>query len=336
MSAPAVGERHWELFADWCSANDRCPLPASARTIADFLAELPAGPATLARRVRAVDAAHRAAGLPAPGASPELDTLLRRTRPGPRFETALVARALAAIPVGGWPAGIVGRRDAAIVALVCAGGLTRAQVQALRTDTGGDLPLGSRTAPGTAVGVRGEAGDLLAAMPRARAAGDCPACALSRWWTVVDRLERAGWRAVRAELADYGEVAAGDEATHACAQALERPPARNGGGGMPLFWAIDRHGAPETGWAISARSLTAIVADRLAAAELVEAEEQPGPAAPERRDGPPGGVSEHDWGIAKRREAEERFAQMEATLDEAEAAAEALLARVQTAMGDER
>lgn len=49
---------------------------------------------------------------------------------------------LEAIPIGGWPTGIVGRHDAAIVALICAAGLTRAQVQALRTDTGLDLSLG--------------------------------------------------------------------------------------------------------------------------------------------------------------------------------------------------
>lgn len=331
-AAPGRRDRHWALFADWCAANARCGLPASPVTIAAFLTELPAGPVTVARRVRAIDAAHRAAGLAAPGASPELDALLGRTRPGPRFETDLLAKALANITIGGWPAGIVGRRDAAVVALICAAGLTRSQVQALRIEVREDLPLGSRISVGTAAGERGWPADLLAAMPKAEAAGDCPACALARWLDVASRLARSGWRAVRAELADYGEVAAGEETTHSCGHALGGAPA-GGGGGVPLFCAIDRHGAPETGWAISTRSLTAIVAGRLATAEQGDAKE----AVPEAalRSSPPAGVSDHEWGMAQRRVAEERFAQIEATLDEAEAEAEAILARVHAAMGND-
>lgn len=121
------------MFADWCAATGRSTLPADPATVAAFLSELPAGAATIGRRIRAIDATHRSAGLPAPGAAAELDEALGRRPAPPRFDAKAVARALEAIPVGGSPTGIVGRRDAAIVALVCAGGFTRAQVQGLRT-----------------------------------------------------------------------------------------------------------------------------------------------------------------------------------------------------------
>ena len=345
-AAAAEQGRHWGLFADWCAARGQASLPASPSTVAAFLAELPAGPVTLARRVRAIDAVHAGAGLPRPGDTRELDEILGR-RPGrPRFEPDLVARALEAIPVGGWPVGIVGRRDAAIVALICVAGLTRAQVQALHTGASGDLPLGSLSAPQHAapqgedtalLGQRREEGGparrLLETTPRAEAPGACPACALSRWLRVAHRLEQVGWRAVRVGLADYGEVPAGEVAVHDCAQPVAWPTTARSGG-APLFCAIDGHGAPETGWAISTRSITTIVAERLAFAEGTDPEPaaMPGPVRPSS---PPEGVSDHDWGVAQRRAADERFAQMEATLDEAEEHAEALLARVHAAMGEE-
>lgn len=183
--------RHWRLFADWCTATDRCPLPADPDAIVAFLAEMPAGPATVARRVRAIDAVHDDAGLSPPGVAPVFDEVLGRRPIPPRFDIAAVARALEAIPVGGWPVGIIGRRDAAIVALVCVAGFTRAGVQALRTVTSGGLPLG-----GPAVGR--EAGDpasaiaLLETVVRTETPGECPACALSRWLRVANQLERSG------------------------------------------------------------------------------------------------------------------------------------------------
>lgn len=133
---------------------------------------------------------------------------------------------------------------------------------------------------------------------------------------------------MRAELADLGEIPAGAEAAHDCAQPLVWPQAL-GSEGPPLFCAIDRHGAPETGWAISTRSITTIVAERLAAGEEAGGERTAMLEAPWRPRAS-GGVNDHDWGMAQRRAAEERFRRMEATLEEAEAP----LARVHAAMGD--
>lgn len=306
--------RHWALFVDWCIATGQRPLPAEPATVAAFLTELPIGTATAARRVRAIDAAHAAAGLPGPGGRAELDALLGRTPAPPRFEADLVARALGAIPVGGWPAGIVGRRDGAIVALICSAGLTRAQVQALRSATSdvGSLP--------GRLGLGEEDAD----------AGACSACALTRWLRVAERVERDGWRAVRAELADYGEVPAGEENTHDCARPLSWSSDSGAGRGSPLFCPIDRHGAPESGYPLSRRSITAIVASRLSFAEAdVDARTA---AGPDRDVQESQALGDHDWGVEQRRQAAERFAEIEAVLDEAEAHAEAILARVQAAM----
>lgn len=331
--------RHWALFADWCAATGRSSLPAEPATVVAFLVELPAGAATVARRVRAIDAAHRSAGLLAPGESVELDKALGRRLAPPRFDTGRVARALAAIPVGGWPTGIVGRRDAAIVALICSAGLTRAQVQALRTGTSDGLPLGSGVgsqdgrAGGPASGQRHTPVDVLEAIATAEEAGSCPACAMARWLHVAAGLQRFGWRTVRAELADLGEIPAGTEAAHACSEPFAWPTGRDAER-SPLFCAIDRHGAPEMGYPLSTRSITAIVAGRLSAGERTPPGELGGADVGESSetvgvDGRP------RWGVEDRHRVAARFAEVEAVLDEMEDEAEAILARVRAAMGDD-
>lgn len=331
--APQQANRHWELFADWCAATGRSSLPTDPATVVAFLAELPTGPATVARRVRAIDAAHRGAAHLPPGEAHELDEILGRRQVAPRFDAEAVAKALKAIPVGGWPTGIVGRRDAAIVALVCAAGLTRAQVQALRTGTGHCAPCDQRSVQsGRSAADREEPTAILASIARTETAGSCPACALSRWLHVAAGLERSGWRTVRAELADLGEVPAGAETAHDCAQLLAWPPT-NGHGGLPLFCAIDRHGAPETGWALSTRSITAIVASRLHVADQADGSQW---TDAEIHDGIVGaGDGRRQWGTEDRRRAAERFAEVDATLDQMEAEAEAIMARVKAAMGEE-
>jgi len=327
--ASAEHGRHWGLFADWCTASGHSCLPASPDTLLAFLAELPVGAATVARRVRAIDTAHRAAGLSPPGEAPELDEILGRHPSPARFDSGQVARALAAIPVGGWPAGTVGRRDAAIVALICAGGLTRSQVQALRTDLGLRL---AAPLSGHQEGKRCTLTGVSVSVPRTETAGSCPACALSRWLRVAVVMEDRGWRTVRAQLADLGEVTAGDVTAHDCAEPLPETGLddRNR---WPLFTAIDRHGAPESGYILSARSITAIIATRLHA----RGDDSVGDwwnAGPEQHP-VPAGQAGHRWGVEERRRAAERYAEVEATLDEMEEGVEAIMAKVRAAMGDD-
>lgn len=308
--APERTDRHWALFADWCTATDQRPLPASPDTLLAFLAELPAGPATTRRRLRDIDVAHRIAGLPPPSAAPAFDALLRPERP-PRFDPALVAAALEMIPVVDWPAGFVGRRDAALVVLVCVAGLTRAQIRTLRHTLG--------------QGQLDEA--ALPALPTTPRPDDCPACALSRWLRVHLTLTAEGWRVVRNQLADLAETSA-DEGVHDCTQplatsaALEQDTA-------PLFPPITRHGNPET-WALSTRSVTTIVATRLAAPATVGSHDRWGDAQPAvAGPGRARGLDDRARGLAARRAAADRLAEIEASLDEADAYAEAILQRVE-------
>ena len=126
---PTPGERDWTLFADWCASargearaggRQTCYAVSSSRCLLHRR--------VARRRLRAIDAAHVALGLAAPSR--------RITSPACRFDQGVVAATLGCIPIGGWPTGIVGRRDAALVALVCTGGLTRRQVRALPATPG--------------------------------------------------------------------------------------------------------------------------------------------------------------------------------------------------------
>ena len=55
----------WRLFLDWCAVTGRQPLPLQVDTVIAFLTDCPAKPATQTKRIRAIDAAARAAGFPA-------------------------------------------------------------------------------------------------------------------------------------------------------------------------------------------------------------------------------------------------------------------------------
>ncbi len=339
-TAVAVEDRHWGLFADWCSATDVASLPATPETVLDFLAELPAGPATARRRILAVDAAHRRAGCPPPSASPALDALLRPPRPA-RFDPDLVATALAIIPIGGWPVGIVGRRDAAVVALVCSAGLTRRQIQALRTAP-------SNHDDQRRAGTVGE--PSLPAVSATELPSPCPACALTRWQWVATATAAAGWRTVRSHLADLGETTAGDEMFHDCtrpASGPDLPDAEDGwvpgqvgrgqgdGPPAPLFCAIDRHGTPQSGYPLSTRSITTIVAGRIAAAAHTN-RRPPAATAPDQTKSFAAWSSEaHARVVAARQAAIDRLASFEADLDQVDAYAEAILARLDAELSGE-
>jgi hypothetical protein len=139
---------------------------------------------------------------------------------------------------------MVGRRDAALVALVCTAGLTRRQIRTLHSEVDGDGLLVAPTLP---------------ALPSTPRPGECPACAVTRWLRVHAMVVTGGWRTVRADLADLGETPAGTGTTHDCTQPVTWPVAAGERATSPLFTPIDPRGSPET-WALSTRSVTTIVA----------------------------------------------------------------------------
>ena len=139
MSASRAGVRldraashTWTLFADWCSATGHVALPAQPEALAEFLADHPGQPGTHRRRVTAINAVHRQAGLPEPGRAHAVHAALA-TRRHQRLQAVadILEERIRQLPVGGWPQGLFGRRDALILTLVTAG-LTYTEIAALR------------------------------------------------------------------------------------------------------------------------------------------------------------------------------------------------------------
>jgi len=238
-------ERAWRLFADWCVASGQVALPATPQVVATFFAEVPASRDLAVRRAKAIDAMHAAGGYELPGRDETVRALFRpQVAPRSCYDGEQVAQALSAIVVGGWPVGLVGRRDGAIVAMVCVGGFTRRSLVAMGTGSVLDLPA------------------LLARLGRDGSPGACPACAVSRWLRARAAVATRGWRWVREQLADLGEVRAATLGRHDCERDLSWPPETCGN--EPLFAAIDRHGGMELRLALSARSVSTVVHRRLA------------------------------------------------------------------------
>jgi hypothetical protein len=133
----------------------------------------------------------------------------------------------------------------------------------------------------------------------------------------------AGWRAVRGELADLGEVPARDEDVHDCARRIRWPdrPVR-----WPMFSAIDRHGWVDEAVPLSVRSITTVVACR-----LEEGEHRGGSAGVTDLPDSPSHVNEtapsrnHQHGVQARQEASRRLEELGAMVDAADAYAEAVL-----------
>lgn len=112
----------WALFQDWCTAAELASLPAAPSTLALFLAEHPAAAATQRARVTAINWHHDHAGLPAPGRSDTIrDRLDTRRAARLRHASELLWQQIPQLPTGGWPQGLFGCRDAALLLLAAAG-----------------------------------------------------------------------------------------------------------------------------------------------------------------------------------------------------------------------
>jgi len=123
-------------FAAWCAAHALAPLPAAPATVTLYLTDRAKSrkTSTLARRLCAIAAAHKAASHPAPTADPAVRTLLAgirrakgtkqaRKRPTATHEVRAMADAL--------PDTLLGRRDRALLLLGFADGFRRSELVAL-------------------------------------------------------------------------------------------------------------------------------------------------------------------------------------------------------------
>lgn len=210
----------WGLFCDYATATGQPTLPTTVATLTGFLTALPARPATLARRVRAIAAAHRRAG-----------HLLDRPDIGPAAPSPSVARRprwtdpgamLAACPTRGWPCGLHGRRDAFLIVTALVLDLPQARVRGL-------LPAE------VAVGADG-ALVCEQAVPSDADPRRCPRCAVVRWLEILGVLDGLGRGSARMDLTTAHAPTATDPHRHD----LRGP--RRWRAAATLLPALDRHG----------------------------------------------------------------------------------------------
>ena len=247
LSEPAIPARYrhdWALFADWCTATDQHPIPASPEALALFLHEHPAAPTTQRRRVSAINTVHTRHGHPPPGRS---ETVRRRldTARAIRLDrlAPLLLHKAAELPVIGWPGGLFGRRDALLLTLA-ATGMPFAQLARLRR---GDITVDAGVLVATTDG-----GERFC-LPPESGTGESPAMAVYRRWAEI-----------LAFLDRYPN-------TDLLAQHLTEPIEVEHGGltdrqaRQPLLSTIDRWGhLPLMPQPMTAQSIAALVRDHLA------------------------------------------------------------------------
>jgi site-specific recombinase XerD len=237
----------WAHFEGWCRARRRRALPASATTVAVYVAELAQTrkASTVRRRVFAIAGAHRAASLEPPtrdvGVRVAALRIERDQRARFRPTAPLTVDDLEAMSVA-LPEGAAGARDRALLLLGFGGGLRRSELVALDV----------RDVEATRRGLRMRVGGRPVVLPF----GSRPSlCAVTAWrtWTRVGDLERGPlFRAVDR----HGHMGARRLSDRAVALVVKRAaaragldPARYSGDSLRrgLVLAAAERGAPERG-----------------------------------------------------------------------------------------
>lgn len=207
-----------EHFTTWCVTNGHSALPATAATVARYVADLAAGGykvATLERRLAAISGAHHAAGLDTPTKSLAVRTVMqgiRRTHGTAQDAKAPLLPADLALMVAELDDSLAGKRDKALLLLGFAGAFRRSELVGL------DVSDVRTTAQGLIVTLRRSKTDQEGAgvqkgIPRGRDKALCPVRALDAWtkaagitegplFRPVDQVGRVGEK----RLADYHVV----------------------------------------------------------------------------------------------------------------------------------
>ncbi|PND53873.1 MULTISPECIES: hypothetical protein [Rhodococcus] len=244
LRVPARYRHDWALFADWCTATDHRPIPATPDALALFLREHPAAPATLRRRVSAINTVHARHGHPAPGRSESVRCRLDAVRAARLDRLApLLLRKAAELPAIGWPSGLFGRRDALLLVLA-ATGMPFAQLSRLRR---GDVTVDAGTLVATTDG-----GERFRLAPEPGTGASAAVGVYRRWAEVQAFLDAYPNTDLLAQhLTDPVEVEQG---------VLTDRQAR-----QPLLSPIDRWGhLPLIPQPMTAQSVAALVRDHLA------------------------------------------------------------------------
>jgi site-specific recombinase XerD len=191
----------WRLFSIWCAERDVLQLPASVATVASFVADQ-AGrglkPASIDRRLVAINRAHKVAGFAPPG----LDPRVREVLAGVRRTHGIAQRQVAAVlthdlksMLGAAPDSLRGSRNRAILLLGFAGALRRGELVALNV---GDLDFQGN---GLVVTLRTARTDLKArgrrvGIPFGSSVETCPVRAVECWLVAAAITRGAVFRAV--------------------------------------------------------------------------------------------------------------------------------------------
>jgi integrase len=182
----------WRIFERWCSRVELPPLPASASTVAMFIAaeaEQQRNPSTIARRLAAIRLLHQGARHPSPTESVEVTEVMRGIRrewnkPPLQKEAALdtvIKRMIDAVE----PQSACGLRDRALLLVGFAGAFRRSELVALDV---ADLEFAEE---GLRILIRRSKTDQegegrIIGVPRVTGSDYCPVQALRDWLTVAD------------------------------------------------------------------------------------------------------------------------------------------------------
>lgn len=126
---PARLRPRWTLFADWCAGVGAPALPATRETLIGFVRANPAALSTQRERLAAVRAAHAIAAAPVPAKTEPARVVADSHH---RWSGSPAASAVATLPSAGWPSGVFGRRDALLLVLSEALGLSYGQMERLQ------------------------------------------------------------------------------------------------------------------------------------------------------------------------------------------------------------
>ena len=226
----AAGGAEWVLFTDWCAVTGHAPLPATAETVLMFFGDCPAAAGTFARRLTAIDAAHRAAGVTPPERTRQVRDVLRGRPARPvrqELDPAQVEAALRRLPSHGWINGWFGRRDRALLVLAQAGVPYR-RIAAL---TAGDITLTNTVATiNTTIG--------LVTLHPDEDPVVCGPCALVRWLRALHLALTSPATRTLAGAIDRAAAVEGSS-PHLCRSLRPLP---TGIAGVPLLPPIDPRG----------------------------------------------------------------------------------------------
>lgn len=275
----------WARFTAWTARAGLTSLPADPAVVGEYLAEAASvvdesgvwvyAPSTLARWTAGINAVHRAAGYPSPGADPAVAAVLRgiratRAQPPRRVKPLRLTQltvVLQQIETVTWPGAVIGRRDYALLLAGFAGALRRSElahqeVWDVEIEDDGTVTLRLRRSK-----TDQDAAGATVAYPRGSTPLTCTACALLSWGGILLAWQQTGRAGVlQSLLQDRGR----SRRTHRCASQEAQavwPELRATDPTGPVFRSVTKAATISTR-PISGATVAAVVQRRLTTAGI--------------------------------------------------------------------